>query len=253
MAMIQAYCWSNRGRCRPHNEDNLLFYGQLRDSDPAEASLRYARVVARQASVIGVFDGMGGMDCGEEASLTAAACLQAAERVPEQDAETFFAGAIAKANALVQENNRKKRIESGSTAALMLFCGKQVTVCNVGDSRVYRCSRDTLEQLSRDHTDRELIESLGIRDRAPRLLQYLGADDNLAVRPWLCTDRLHRNDRFLCCTDGLTSMIPDDELEKLLCAPASLRETGETLMQTALDRGGTDNITFILCRVLLPF
>ena len=243
---------SNRGLCRPHNEDNYLFCGKVRDEDPEGTSTQmYSPRLKSNDSIVGVFDGMGGMAYGELASLTAAHCFQ------HQNGNTKLFKSLPElckcANGLIQVQNEQNNYESGTTVAAIGFEHRKAVICNVGDSRVYRKRKGHLEQLSKDHTDKALLDSMGITSRQPRLMQYLGLDDHMSVHPEITETATHQGDLFLCCTDGLYSMVPDSELSSIMDGSVPLQTIASNLMDAALKAGGMDNITFVVCRVRFGF
>lgn len=252
MARIEAICMSNRGLLRPHNEDNFLFCEKVREEDPECTSIQmYTPRLKSKNLIVGVFDGMGGMAHGERASLTAANCFL--NQKCAKQLHQAFPILCKKANGLIQEQNEQYKDESGTTAAVIGFEFRKAVICNVGDSRVYRKFRGNLEQLSKDHTDKALLESMGITTREPRLMQYLGMGDHMDVHPTVITTGFKPGELYLCCTDGLYSMVPDSELSLILDESAPLQTIGNNLMEAALQAGGMDNITFVVCRVRFGF
>lgn len=254
MARIEAVCFSSRGMLRLHNEDNYLFCGQYRKSDPENEVLKlYSEKLNRTETILGVFDGMGGMAHGEKASLIAAGCFAENFAGEGNELAENLSSKCKQANRLIQRSNLEMREESGTTAALIGFGSHSAVICNVGDSRVYSKFRDSFEQLSKDHTDRALIDAMKITSRRPRVMQYLGMQEQLDVYPSITTVKMHRNQIFLCCTDGLYAMVPDSEINRILSIRGSLEVLAGKLMDEALKAGGKDNITFILCKVKIGF
>lgn len=252
MPRIEAICMSNRGLRRPHNEDNYLFCGKIREEDPESTSIQvYSPRLKSNDSIVGVFDGMGGMAHGERASLTAAHCFR------DQNNDTklcdSFRALCRTANSLIQSQNEQCNYESGTTVAAIGFERRKAVICNVGDSRVYRKRKGNLEQLSKDHTDKALLDSMGITSRQPRLMQYLGLGDHMDVHPEITETAINQGDVYLCCTDGLYSMVPDSELSSIMDGSVPLQTIASNLMDAALNAGGIDNITFVLCRVRFGF
>lgn len=248
MARIEAICLSNRGLRRPCNEDNYLFCEMVRKEDPESTSIQmYSPRLKSNQLIVGVFDGMGGMAHGERASLTAASCFLN-HKITAKLHETF-PELCRRANGLIQDQNEEAKDESGTTVAAIGFESRKAVVCNVGDSRVYRKCGGNLEQLSKDHTDKALLESMGITARQPRLMQYLGMSNRLDVHPAIIAAPLKKGDIYLCCTDGLYSMVPDSELSALLNELEPLQTIANNLMDAALKAGGRDNITFVVCKV----
>ena len=252
MPRIEAICLSNRGLRRPRNEDNFIFCEKIREEDPEDTSVQmYAPRLKQNHAVTGVFDGMGGMAHGERASLTAAECFHNAQK--EGQFREAFQVLCKEANRKIQDQNEQFRDDSGTTAAVIGFTFRKAVLCNVGDSRIYRKRGGSLEQLSKDHTDRAILESMGITSRQPRLMQYLGMGEGRDVHPDITKTAIRQGDLYLCCTDGLFSMVPDPELAVFLDESMPLQTIANNLMDAALKAGGNDNITFVVCRVKFGF
>lgn len=249
MARIEAICLTSCGRIRTHNEDNYILGGQFRAVEWDDKPLQqYEKKIKKDKNIIGVFDGMGGMARGEHASRMAAEQFVMESPDDYEDVSDFLLRQCEKANRKIQEANAETGQESGTTAALVGFYRGRAVVCNVGDSRVYRKCGDKLERLSVDHTDGKLLEFLGVTERVPRLMQYLG-QPILPLQPSISAVKLHRNDLFLCCTDGLHGMLTDAEISEELDVSLPLKEIAKDLMTASMDAGGGDNVTLILCRI----
>jgi len=132
----------------------------------------------------------------------------------------------------------------GTTAA-MLMCGpKDIFICNVGDSRIYHYVKKNMTQISHDHS------AVGITGRKPPLTQNLGIPDTeFVIEPHAAKRAYNNGDRYLICSDGLTDMVSDDEITEIMGSRGNIRDTAQKLMERALERGGIDNITLILCEV----
>ena len=249
MARIEAICMSNRGFHRSHNEDNFLFCKMVREDDPESTSIQlFSPRLKSDDAIVAVFDGMGGMAHGEQASLTASLCFR--NQNNNDKLYDSFQVLCKNANSLIQSQNDQCNCESGTTVAAIGFECRKAVVCNVGDSRVYRKRKGHLEQLSKDHTDKALLKSMGIESRQPRLMQYLGLDNHMNVHP---ESGINQGDLYLCCTDGLHSIVPDSELSSIMDGSVPLQTIANNLMNAALKAGGVDNITFVLCRVRFGF
>lgn len=255
MSKIEAVCRSNCGKVRLKNQDNFLFCGQIRESDcidpvhlPPKGTERINK--KKRNRLLGVFDGMGGAARGEKASEIAAIHFKSIDPRAFPKKEDWFAEENQNANVLVQDFSEEIGMESGTTSVLMYFQRNRVFVSNVGDSRAYQWRKGSLNQLSKDHSDIHTLRELNITNRSPRLFQYLGLSERMEVKPETNRFKLKSGDYYLCCSDGLYSMIPDDEINRILSdQKTSLSIKADILMDTALDNGGDDNITFILCYV----
>jgi len=124
-------------------------------------------------------------------------------------------------------------------------------VFNIGDSRVYRLSGDRLEQLTVDHSEVQELVLAGVitREQArthPRrnvVTRALGSDAGLLPDHWLLP--AIGGDRYLICSDGLFSELPDEVIRPLLAAGTPQR-AAEALVAAANDAGGRDNVTAVV-------
>ena len=185
---------------------------------------------------------MGGEECGEVAAYIAAkgaAALQASD-----NAAVSLFEFCRKANQDICDYAALHNIASmGTTAAMLAFTGEEIALCNIGDSKIFRFYNGMLEQISKDHT---AASPYGIK---PPLLQNLGIPpDELIIEPYLAHGTYNVGDVYLLCSDGLTDMVPEDEIAPLLAAnPAE--KAASLLFEKALANGGKDNITLILCKI----
>lgn len=167
--------------------------------------------------------------------------------------------AIAHANTKVNAINRKKGYPDGmgmgSTLVGLWYTeiGEQPVVFNVGDSRLYLMSRGRLIQITQDHTLFEQWTKFGGKGDSPAkniLLQAMGPSRR--VTPDVRFQYLGRGDLVLLCSDGLTGMIPDKNIEEILreAREDNLDELCQLLIDQAKSRGGKDNVTVILGYVI---
>ena len=131
--------------------------------------------------------------------------------------------------------------------AMVCFDRRQIYVCNVGDSRIYRLRDGELRQLSRDHVRQLVIPG---QSKAP-LSQYLGVDpDELRLTPAIVKGKLKLADTYLLCSDGLTDMVGEEEIRDILQAEPVTRSCAAALVDAALKNGGRDNVTVIVCSIV---
>jgi serine/threonine protein phosphatase PrpC len=200
-----------------------------------------------------VADGMGGHDAGDHASqLTIAALGQVA--VPAS-AATFLAqvkGTLKAANAELRREAAARgpgRIIASTVVTLLAFDQHYACVW-AGDSRLYRLRDEVFHQISRDHSHvQELIEVQLLSPEDARHHPYsnvvtraVGATDTLDLET--CHDRLHADDLFLLCSDGLTKVLEDDEIRAVLMRTA-LFDVPYALVEMALERRASDNVTVV--------
>lgn len=235
-------CVSHAGRCRRMNQDNFICDGRYMDGVTADFPIDGCLENGRPA-VLGVFDGMGGEERGEMAALLAA---QEASGItwqnrPSEDLRMY----CRKANARICRFADQNGIQAmGTTAALLAFSQKGITLCNIGDSRIFRFTDSGLEQLSVDHV---AAAAYGCK---PPLSQNLGIPPTeMLIDPYLADLPYEEGDVYLICSDGLTDMLSPDEITEIL-KNADFDEAAGRLLEGALENGGRDNITAILCKIV---
>jgi len=237
--LISAKGDSDRGRKRRANEDSLL-------SVPEQ-------------SLFAVADGMGGYHGGAIASAIAVETLREVferERfvgelrhdkpLPRRAHE--LASAVLQANwAVFHAAGRDASLaQMGTTLVAARFSPnkQRAYIANIGDS-CYRLRRGKLRQLTADQTMRSIgLHGPGAND----LLQAIGVTSDLAID--LIVDKPQPNDVYLLCSDGLSKMVADEEIERLLADESDLEAAVYGLIERANDHGGKDNVTVVLIKVI---
>ncbi|HEX6583633.1 MAG TPA: Stp1/IreP family PP2C-type Ser/Thr phosphatase [Thermoleophilaceae bacterium] len=203
-----------------------------------------------------VADGMGGAKAGEVASAVAVEAVESAQESSEP-AEAQLAGIVREANrriydlAVADESRRGM----GTTLTLAKVHGDDVSLAHVGDSRAYRLREGELKQVTRDHSLVAELERSGqitpeAAEHHPQrsiITRALGPEPDVEVDTYTLAGR--EGDLFLICSDGLTSMISDDEVGSILRSAGSLKDAADELIRAANQSGGKDNITVILFRL----
>jgi serine/threonine protein phosphatase PrpC len=203
-----------------------------------------------------VADGMGGAKAGEVASAMAAEAFQG-ETDSGEPAEAQLSRILREANrriydlAVADDSHRGM----GTTVTAAKVTGDDVSLGHVGDSRAYRFRDGELEQLTRDHSLVAELERSGqitpeAAEHHPQrsiITRALGPEPDVQVDTYTLAGR--PGDVFLLCSDGLTSMISDDELGSILRGSESLEEAADSLVRGANQSGGKDNITVVLFRL----
>jgi serine/threonine protein phosphatase PrpC len=203
-----------------------------------------------------VADGMGGAKAGEVASSMATEVF-ADERDSDEPAEAQLARILREANrriydlAVADESHRGM----GTTLTAAKVTGDEISLGHVGDSRAYRMRDGELEQLTKDHSLVAELERSGqitaeAAEHHPQrsiITRALGPEPDVEVDTYTLTGR--DGDRFLLCSDGLTSMISDEEIGAILRSAESLDAAADALVRAANQSGGKDNITVVLFRV----
>jgi len=247
---------SNVGRRRPHNEDSTL-------SDLDKGLVILA-------------DGMGGYKAGEVASALAATEIyhevaKGLEEIKPGDKprgaglttqSRLVRDAIIHANSGIyttaQDDPECRGM--GTTIIVALFYDHQVTIAHVGDSRLYRKRGQDFQQVTKDHSliqeliDRGLYTPEEAIATTPKNLvtRALGIDQKVEVD--VLEEQPLSGDIYLLCSDGLNDMVDDEEIHLTLSKySANLVQAAEELVQLANAKGGKDNISVILVRILDGF
>lgn len=247
---------SHVGMVRDHNEDSLL-------------TLEVQRTQLSEAQPVGLYvvaDGMGGHEAGEVASgvaiNTVAKVLTEKLFVPwlEGSAASNYGDllkeAFQKANQAVYERGRKARTDMGTTLVGALVIGGEAFVANIGDSRCYRISRDGLTQVTTDHS---LVERLiaarqitreEARVHPQRNYIYRTVGDKPQVEVDVFKVGLQPDDVLLLCSDGLSGMVEDPQIQEVVLNSPNPQTACEKLVQLANAAGGDDNITVIVVQAV---
>ena len=201
-----------------------------------------------------VADGMGGAQAGEVASRLAAAAFREFHDADDLGGERRLDAIIQEANRRIYERARDDTAVSGmgTTITAALIDDDTVAIGHVGDSRAYRIRGSTLEQLTQDHSlvadlmrsGRLTQEEADTHPQRSVITRALGTDPEVDVDTFAI--EAEAGDVFLLCSDGLTTMVDDDEILGLVRESDSLERAAKTLVKTANRHGGEDNVTVVL-------
>src|SRR5664279_4251597 len=203
-----------------------------------------------------VADGMGGHEAGDLASRIVVAALDAIEQ-PEaaldllEQCETQ----IARANQQIVDLSRARNgAIIGTTVAVLLVRDNHYACVWAGDSRVYLIRGGAIKQVSRDHTEVEELVAAGTLSRADAdswpnnvITRAIGAAEQLELE--IVTGAADPGDIFVICSDGLTKHLGDDEILQF-AADRNARAACEAMLGLALERGGFDNVTVVVVRLV---
>lgn len=231
------------GRIRAGNEDSLYA-----DAD-------------QERGLFIVADGMGGHAAGEIASEMAvqivARELAGIRDVAGPDALLVMAEALRMANRAIFERTivEADKQGMGTTASCLLLGQAHWVIGHIGDSRIYLLRNGTFRQLTKDHSYvQEQVDAGFLTPEQARYHPYsnvitrcVGA--NAAVEPDILHGDLHAGDVFLLASDGLTGMVDDAHLLKLLETRGTPGRQVDAMITDANRRGGLDNITAIVVQV----
>lgn len=207
-----------------------------------------------------VADGMGGHAAGEVASDLAVRAVRERLRpdsAVSADPGALLAGAVAAANQAVRQASERNPAwrGMGTTLTILLLQAGEAHLAHVGDSRLYRCRDNQLEQFSDDQT---LVEEqrrqgliTGREAETSRLRHVLLQAVGTAAKLELCQKSLPlaERDRFLLCSDGVTDLLSDARLAELFASSGDLQLLCAHLVDEAKAAGGRDNITVVLVEV----
>ena len=236
---MKACALTDTGRVRTANQDYV-----------------YASVepVGSLPNLFVVADGMGGHQAGDYASryivenlVTYLQYTENSQIVP------LLREGILKVNTQLYQESKEKPELSGMGTTLVAAVADENTlyVANVGDSRLYLV-RDRIRQVTKDHSYVEELVSLGRLERGSKdykdkkniITRAVGTEDKLLVD--FFEVGLEPGDYILMCSDGLSNMLEDAEMEEIIGSDLELQEKAEKLITVANDNGGKDNIAVVL-------
>ncbi|MDX6609862.1 MAG: family protein phosphatase [Solirubrobacterales bacterium] len=210
-----------------------------------------------RAPIFVVADGMGGAQAGEVASKAAADAFDV--DLPGDPPERVLRETILAANRRIHELARADPSRAGMgttlTAAIVDAAGEEVAIGHVGDSRAYRLRAGKLEQLTRDHSLVEEMRRKGqltdaqAEDHPQRSIITRALGPEPEVEPDIQTVPAAPGDVFLICSDGLTTMLDEKQIAKLLSGATSMSAAVRALIDEANRAGGRDNITALAFRL----
>jgi protein phosphatase len=260
MTRIYYAAASSAGKVRGNNEDN--FYAGDKTLSDCKGEPVLISGGADGFGIYAVCDGMGGAEYGEVASGIAVKELEKYRKRMKQgnSAENVCRAYVDGANdKICAEIKARDGVRMGTTLALLSVNGDKASVCNIGDSRVYMRRYGGLEQLSADHTQmRRMIdngiltpEQAKIHADRHKLTQHLGIfPHEMVIEPYISDSiGLKNGDVFLLCSDGLTDMLEDEAIEKIISQNTEPRQAAAELISAALENGGKDNVTVIVVKV----
>ncbi len=247
---------TDTGRVRDHNEDTF----------GTDANI----------GLVVLADGMGGYKAGEVASGITVRTIMGLvkdavdrEDLGQRDEETgltrpaiLLRDAIQRANKIINQTAKTQaNCEGmGTTVVAGLFFDDRLTIAHVGDSRLYRMRDGRLEQVTQDHSLlQELVargfytpEEAGRASAKNYVTRALGVDQ--AVEVEITEVPVLKDDVYLLCSDGLSDMVEDDDIQLTISTfGANLETLAKQLVMLSNDNGGRDNISIVLVKVLESF
>ena len=237
--MIKSFSVTDIGRKRKLNQDFVY------SSDEPVGNVPNVYIVA---------DGMGGHQAGDYASkCTVETMVREIRGCFEKSPIRILSKAIRIANDQVRKKAREDEslLGMGTTVVAATCLGKYLQVANVGDSRLYIIN-DEVRQITRDHSlVEEMVRMGGIDREAARnhpdkniITRAIGARDTIEID--FFHEELKSGDIVLMCSDGLTNMLEDEEIGRILRSQGTIEERAEELIEAANQNGGRDNIAVIV-------
>ncbi len=203
-----------------------------------------------------VADGMGGYAAGEVASRILAATIRDALAAESSFDEAVLKQAILRANDAILQTVRENPRYSGmgTTATIFHREGGEIVWAHVGDSRLYLLRNQTLSQISRDHSlVSDLVANGSITQEEARshpkrnvITRAVGVETELDVDTGAFSTA--DGDILLLCTDGLTSVVPDEEICSMILASPEGEDVAKRLVRRAIEVGSHDNISAIVVK-----
>ena len=204
-----------------------------------------------------VADGMGGHAGGDVASAIAIRRISEVDQkyTSAHDAAFALQSSLIAANSQLAETvfEHNELTGMGTTVSGLIRVDNQIAMAHIGDSRVYRLRGGKLEQISTDHTfvqrlvdsGRITPEEAAVHPRRSVLMRVLGDVD---AAPEIDTEVFDTapGDRWMICSDGLSSYVSDDKMENVLATVPDAQAAAERLVKESLDQGAPDNVTVVL-------
>lgn len=242
---FEFFCLTDSGRARDNNEDSVA--------------------VDERAALAVLADGMGGYNAGEIASSMATSFIkselgrwltEAASNASDTDVRRAMDICVDNANRAIYNaaNSNPHYAGMGTTLVVAVFREGRLLMGHIGDSRGYRLRAGHLTQITRDHSllqeqiDAGLItpEQAAFSANKNLVTRAVGVEDTVLLETHL--HDVHPGDLYLLCSDGLSDMVPDAEIEAILDRTTELAEAGNRLVAAANEAGGRDNIAVVLVR-----
>lgn len=240
---MKSYCVTDVGQRRATNQD--FVYTSMKP-------------VGNLPNLFVVADGMGGHKAGDKASsYTVQVLLQDIRKNTDTNPIKIIRSAIENANVKVLEksNSASEFAGMGTTLVVTTIIGHYLYVANVGDSRLYLIGNE-IQQITKDHSLVEEMVRIGEINREQArnhpdkniITRAIGARKKVVID--FFDMRLQRGDIILMCSDGLSNMIDDRDIERIVKSGPDLSWIGNELVAMANQNGGKDNIAVVLIEPL---
>ena len=239
-------------RVKPENRDQIEWGAQ---TDVGLARDHNEDAYVNAPPLFAVCDGMGGHEAGEVASAIAVDVIE--KNAPSTLDDTALGAAIEAANTAII-NAAEQGVGKpgmGCTATAAMIVGEKMAVAHVGDSRCYLMRAGQIVRVTHDHSYvEELVDAGEITADEARvhparsiITRALGSDPDLYADHF--TLDVEKGDRIILCSDGLSSMCPDEQIEDVAVSTTTPQKCADALVQAALAAGGFDNVTVVVIDV----
>ena len=235
---MKSFYLTDAGKVRSHNEDSVIIVRNQNDD-----------------YLLAVADGMGGHRCGEVASSIAISYLgkhfqETFRSMNKEDAVEWIRQSVKEINRLIF-NHAEEHPESkgmGTTLVLAISTNDYVLFGNIGDSSGFAMKDNHIHKITYDHTLVNLLVTAGelteeqAKEHPKRnvLMKALGANDPVEIDIFDCDIEVSD---ILLCSDGLTNMLDQVSIERVLLSDYSVEDKVIRLIKKAINRGGTDNVS----------
>lgn len=235
---MKSFYLTDAGKVRSHNEDSVIIVRNQNDD-----------------YLLAVADGMGGHRCGEVASSIAISYLgkhfqETFRDMNKEDAVEWIRQSVKEINRLIF-NHAEEHPESkgmGTTLVLAISTNDYVLFGNIGDSSGFAMKDNHIHKITYDHTLVNLLVTAGelteeqAKEHPKRnvLMKALGANDPVEIDIFDCDIEVSD---ILLCSDGLTNMLDQESIERVLLSDYSVEDKVIRLIKKAINRGGTDNVS----------
>ncbi len=258
------------GNVRSRNEDRYAITRRTRSCEVLATNVRTQDLQSQddEAYVLVVADGVGGEVYGDQASelavlagwectSRAASWLMRLDGVdPQEIQQQFHAVARSIQQAFLARCRESPHFAGMATTWTCAYLvGWDAVIAHVGDSRAYHCQQGRAVQITHDHTLAEDLRRSGMQfgrpDKLRSVLTKAFGGESEEVAPDVHQCRLREGDGVLLCSDGLSNMVTDDEIGRIVEDRTEPQEACDALVALALERGAPDNVTVVLARVEL--
>lgn len=262
---------SHAGHRRAENEDHFAIFRITRSMTLLHGSLSANELPTpeHEAYSLVVADGMGGMRSGEQASrLAVTTMLQLAGqatswvmRLNDPDSQQIqqrVEAYVSRIHQTLREQGEAdpERLHMGTTWTSAHLLGEHAVIVHLGDSRAYHWRQGRMHQVTKDETMAQSLIDSGMAPQSVSKFRHILMNSfgggNSDARAQIHHVKFLPGDQLLLCTDGLTDMVPDQDIAEQLDQQGAPQQACDALLKQALDAGGRDNVTVIIAKGLNP-